>query len=250
MRFYDTHVHLSHDDYQADLPGLLQRAQAAGFAGLVAPGLNLQSSYQVVELAQRYPAIIPAVGLHPLSPAEDLESFRVLAHNPMVKAIGEIGLDSKGGPIKDQEQRFRFFLEVALEVDKPALIHVRNTWDDALRILADYPLPDKFVVHCFTGGVSEAAHIQELGGLLSVTAIVARKGMEKTLEVLKEWPLERMMLETDGPWLSWPGQSGPNEPTTVVRVAQLLADLKGVSLVEVAEKTTQATERFFRLESN
>ncbi len=247
MHFYDTHVHLTHEDYQKDLPGLLERATNQGVAGFVVPGLDYASSEQSIELHSQYPSIIPAVGLHPLSPAEELAPFRELVNRPEVKAIGEIGTDKKAGSMDKQEERLRFFLDLAVQTGKPALIHIRDTWQETFRILGDYSLRDEFVIHCFTGGKAEAGQISELGGYLSVTAILARKGMEATLGVIKEWPLERLMLETDGPWLSWPGESWPNESTTVIKVAQLVADLRGISLEKVAATTSQSAERFFDL---
>lgn len=252
MELFDTHVHLTYPDYLETpdgLSGVITRARAAGVTRYVCPGLDSASSQAAIGLAQQHPEIIPAVGLHPLGEEEDLEVFRTLAAQPQVKAIGEIGTDRKAGPMDLQEERFRYFLDLARDTDKPALIHIRETWEDTFRILRDYPeLRGKAVIHCFTGGEVEGRQIDELGLLLSVTAILARKNINaETLGVVRDWPLERMMLETDGPYLSWPGESSPNEPVTVRRVAEFVANLKGVSIEEVAEKTTQTARKFFSI---
>ncbi len=248
MEFIDTHVHLSMDDYK-NKEAVLARAQLAGVVYCVTPGLDLASSQQVIELSEKHPQVIPAIGLHPQSPDEDLEPFKALAENPRVKAIGEIGTDSRAGEWAKQEKRLRFFLDLAMATNKPALIHILGTWSETLTVLQEYPqLRGKAVIHCFTAEMVEAKKIAELGLLISVTAILARSEMEKTLAIVKDWPLDQLMLETDGPFLKWPGDSWPNEPTTVVKIAQLVADLKEISLEEVAAKTTQTAKQFFSLE--
>lgn len=248
MQLIDTHVHLTYPDY-GDLGEVIARAKAVGVARFVSPALDFASSQQVIELAKHYPEIIPAIGLHPLGEAEDLEQFVALAHTEEVKAIGEIGTDRNAGPMEGQEKRLRFFLDLAVQTKKPALIHIRETWDETFHILADYPqLRGKAVIHCFTGTRKEASKMAELGLLMSVTAILARKNTaSETLEAVKEWPLDQMMLETDGPYLAWPGEKWPNQPVTVKKVAELIAELKQVPLEEVAVKTTATAEKFFNL---
>ncbi|HEY1074777.1 MAG TPA: TatD family hydrolase [Patescibacteria group bacterium] len=248
MQFIDTHVHLTYPDF-GDIGEVITRAKEVGVTRFVSPGLDFKSSEQVIALAKSYPEIIPGIGLHPLGEAEELAPYADLAKLPEVKAIGEIGTDRNAGPMEDQEKRLRFFLDLAVQTEKPALIHIRETWDETFQILADYPqLRGKAVIHCFTGTKKEASKMRELGLLMSVTAILARKNMSpETLEAVKEWPLDQMMLETDGPYLAWPGEKWPNEPSTVAKVAQFIAELKGVSIEEVAERTTQTAERFFNL---
>lgn len=252
MQLIDTHVHLSYEDYlktPGGLEGVILRAKEAGVTLFVSPGLDLVTSEQVITLAQQYPQIIPAVGLHPLSIAEDLEPFRALANQPEVKAIGEIGTDSNAGPMEEQVARLRFFLDLAVETNKPALIHIRDTWDETFAVLHDYPLlQHKAVIHCFTGGLREAGIMKELGLVMSVTAILARKNTNpETLQAVKAWPLDQMMLETDGPYLPWPGEKYPNEPVTVARIATFVAELKGMSVEEVSHQTTQTAKLFFNL---
>lgn len=277
MQLIDTHVHLMMPDYK-NLDEVVDRAKEAGVTRFVVPGINLETSRQAIELAKQYPEIIPAVGLHPMNEPEDLEEFKKLAALPEVKAIGEIGTDIRAeDPTLQkalwgkQEARFRFFLDLAVEHNKPALVHTIRTWDETIKVLAGYPqLKGKVVMHCFSLGQEEAAQAKELGLLISITAIIARKGNKKTHDVIKDWPLEQMMLETDGPWLQWPkfkdqdevarvvsqkwsvpqspeGDEGPNEPKTLYKIAELIAEIKGVSVEEVATQTTQTAQKFFGL---
>lgn len=247
MQLIDTHVHLMMPEY-SDLASIINRAKSVGVSRFICPGIDWETSNKAIELHKIYPEIIPAVGLHPTNPSEDLSKYEALAHIPEVRAIGEIGTDIRATDLKEQEKRFRFFLELAIAVNKPALIHVIRTWDMTFAILADYPqLQGKAVLHCFAGGQEEAKKAANLGLLLSFTAIIARKGMTKTHEVIKNWPLDQMMLETDGPWLAWPGEDGPNEPKTVPRIAQYIADIKGESVETIAQTTTQAASDFFAL---
>ncbi len=252
MQLIDTHVHLTMPDYDTKaaggLVGVLKRAQDGGVLQYVCPGLDRATSKAALALSETYESILPAVGLHPLSPNEDWERFRELATHSKVRAIGEIGTDAKAGDWQNQEARLRFFLELSIAVNKPALLHIRDTWDQTFAVLKDYPeLRGNAVTHCFTGGMKEAEKAQELGILLSFTAIIARNQMEQTREVIKIWPLDQMMLETDGPWLAWPGESWPNEPVTVAKIAQTIAEIKTISIDEVADKTTQTARRFFHI---
>jgi len=248
MNFIDTHAHLTHDDYAGKLDVVLNQAKEVDVTRYVVPGLDMASSRQAIKLYHEFSSILPAIGLHPLSATENYESFRELAALPEVAAIGEIGTDAKAGDWKEQEARFRFFLELAIEVNKPALIHIRDTWAETFKILADYPeLKQKAVIHCFTGGAKEAEQVAKLGLLLSFTAIIARKNMDATHEVIKNWPFEQMMLETDCPWLSWPGESWPNGPAAVAKTGEFIAGLKGVSVEEVANQTTKTANKFFDL---
>jgi TatD DNase family protein len=248
MSFIDTHVHLWHDDYSGLLPAVVNRSIAAGVTRFVVPGIDLNTSKQAIDLAKEYKGIIPAIGLHPLNPEEPLEPFAELAALPMVKAIGEIGIDKRAGDFNQQEKRFRFFIELAIKVRKPILVHILHPWEPVLKKMIENPeLVHKAVWHCFNADVVAAHAAREIGLLLSFNAIIARKKMEPTHEVITTWPLEMMMLETDGPWLSWPGVQGPNEPGTVIKVAERIAELKDIELEAVAETSTLIATNFFLL---
>mgnify|MGYP003881703131 CR=1 FL=1 len=235
-------------EYDGRLPEVIARAKEAGVTRFVVPGTDYATSQQAIELAQQCPEIIPAIGLHPLNEKCDLNLFRSLAALPEVKAIGEIGTDSGAGDWAEQERRFRFFLELAIEHNKPVLVHIRDTWQPTLAIMAEYPqLRDKAVIHCFTGDQIIAGQIHEHGYLLSFTAILARSKYKETQAVATAWPLDRMMLETDSPWLSWPSEKGPNEPSTVRKLAEFIASLHGCPVEEVAKATTQTAKVFFNL---
>lgn len=251
MELVDTHVHLTQPEYGGQpggLAGVIDRAQSVGVTHFVCPGLDYATSHQAIRLSQVYSQVIPAVGLHPLSPEESLSAFESLARQPAVKAIGEVGTDAKAGHMASQEKRLRFFLNLAVSVNKPVLVHNRHTWDDTFRILTDYPqLKGRGVIHCFTGGEIEATRCRELGLLISFTAIIARPNMAAARVVAKTWPLDQMMVETDGPWLPFPPDRGVNEPATVAKIAQFIADLRGIPFDTVATSTTQTAKRFFGL---
>lgn len=245
----DTHVHLMHKDYEnvpGGVAGVLERAEAVGVTHCVVPALDPLTSKQAIELAHAFPQIIPAIGLHPLSPDEVLLPFESYIALPEVKAVGEIGFDSKAGDTVAQSDRVKFFLDLAAKYNKPAIIHIRDMWDDAFTVVQEYPQVP-MVVHCFTGGEREAERCRQLGLYLSVTALIVRPALEETRLVIKEWPLDRLMLETDGPWLSLPGDSWPNEPATVAKIAAYIAELRGEDAELIADQTTQTARQFFQL---
>lgn len=233
-------------DY-SDVAAVIDRAKAMGVQKCIIPGIDLPNLKKAVNLAETFDDVYFAVGLHPSSEEEEISEFISSAQHPKCVAIGEIGLDSKAGPVENQEPRFRQFLDLAAEYDKPVILHIRDHFSDVWRVVADYPtLKNRCVVHCFTGGHDEATEMTRLGIWMSVTAILARKSTSsETLEAVKSWPLENMMLETDGPWLPFPGEPYPNEPTTIAKIAQFIANLKGTSVEEVARTTTQTAEQFF-----
>ncbi len=245
----DTHVHLMHKDYENSLggvAGVLERAANVGVTHCVVPSLDPPTTIDVLRLAKEFSQIIPAVGLHPLSPDEVLAPFESFIALPEVKAVGEIGFDAKAGDAAAQSARVRFFLELAAKYNKPAIIHIRDMWAEAFEVLADYRhVP--MVIHCFTGGDQEAARCRELGLYISVTALIVRPALEATREVIKSWPLDHLMLETDGPWLSFPGDTWPNEPATVAKIAASIAELREEDVEFIANQTTQTARRFFQL---
>lgn len=248
MELIDTHVHLMMPEYEKTLPEVLSRAKERSVTTFICPGIDLPTSKQAIDLHNKYPEIIPAVGLHPMAQNEDLGQFADLAQNPVVKAIGEIGTDIRAGDFAEQEKRFRFFLELAIKTNKPALVHTIRTWEPTMKILADYPeLKGKVVMHCFNAGEEEANQAKALGVLLSFTAIIARKGMSDTHNVIKSWTLEQMMLESDAPWLAWPGDGEVNEPKVVALICKFIAEIKGIAVEEVAQKTTNTAQTFFAI---
>lgn len=250
---------------------MLARAAAVGVERFVCPALDLFSTRQALKLAQTYPSVIAGAGLHPLSGPEPLELFDDLVVHSDIELIGEVGTDVSAGEWSAQATRLRYFLELAGRVDKPTVIHIRGTWDKTRPILSEYPhLRRKAVIHCFSGGPRQADAMADLGLCLSVTALLARRGMESSVEVIKKWPLEDLLLETDGPWLPWPKVASqnifaqeferlwavdhradittrrPTEPAVVGKIAAFVAFLKRTTPSEVAKQTDLAARRLFR----
>lgn len=250
MELIDTHVHLTMPEY-ADQPGgldgVLERANQAGVTTFIIPGIDFDHCTKAQKLANTHENIFFAVGDHPSTTTD--ANMDSLVTDPKCVAIGEVGFDSKSGPVEHQETCFRHFLDLAVAHNKPVILHIRDLWGDTWRVLSDYPqLRNRLVVHCFTGGQAETEQMERLGVLMSVTAILARKNTTpETLEAVSSWPLEKMMLETDGPWLPFPGEPYPNEPTTVAKICQFIANIKGISAEEVATTTTQTAKDFFGL---
>lgn len=249
MELIDTHTHLNMSGLSENVEAVLTRAKTAGVVKYLVPGVDLETSRSAIELSRIYREVSAAVGLHPEAQDEPLEPFRELVKDPSVKAIGEIGLDKLSKiSLSEQGKRLCWFIELAINNNKPVILHVREYWDEMFAILRKYPeLKNRAVIHCFTGGEKEAKMAEELGLLISVNAIITRPKLATTIDVIKSWPLEKLMLETDGPFLNWPGETGPNEPKTVAKIAEFIAEIKGVPVDEVASTTTQTAERFFGL---
>lgn len=252
MELIDTHVHLTMPEYSnqpGGIGGVIDRAKQAGVTAFIIPGLDSNHCTKAQTIAHTYSNVYFAVGQHPTAPNQEFTYFTNAIKHPKCVAIGEIGLDSKSGRVEVQETRFRHFLDLAVAHHKPVILHIRDLWADTWRVLSDYPqLRNRLVVHCFTGGPAETEQMEKLGILMSVTAILARKNiLPETLEAVASWPLEQMMLETDGPWLPFPGEPYPNEPATVAKICQFVADLKNISSDQVAVSTTQTAKDFFGL---
>lgn len=247
MELIDTHTHLNMSGLSENMEAVLARAKAAEVVKCLVPGVDLETSMSAIELSRIYKEVSAAVGLHPEAIDEPLGPFIELAKDALVMAVGEIGLDKLSKiSLSEQGKRLRWFIELAIKNNKPVILHIREYWDEVFAILREYPeLKNRAVIHCFTGGEKEARIAGDLGLLISVNAIIARPKLATTIDVIRTWPLEKLMLETDGPFLNWPGETGPNEPKTVAKVAQFIAEIKVVSVDEVASATTQTAKRFF-----
>lgn len=252
----DTHCHLDFPDYQADLPEVLARARAAGVGRTITVGIDLPTSRAAIALAGQHPELFATVGVHPHHVKElgeaDYALLRELARHPRVVGYGEIGLDY----VKDYSpvavQREHFVRQVALgrELDLPLIIHDREAHADTIAILREaLPLPAGGVMHCFSGDAAFAEEVLAVGFYLSIPGVVTFPKAEAMQEVARQVPLDRLLLETDGPFLApVPRRGKRNEPQLLLHTAQRVAELKGVSLDEVARATTANAEHLFRLE--
>ena len=260
----DTHTHLDFEQFEGDVDGALERAEAAGVGRLINVGTTLERSRRSVALAERYDNVFAAVGVHPHDAAdvndEVVDELKRLAAGKKVVAVGEIGFDfhyDQGPDETAQEDAFFAQSEVAVEAGLPVIVHSRDAEELTLRHLeahaaaavADNPVRQEFgVVHCFTGSLGFAEAALRLGYLISFTAPITYPKNEALRAVVRKVPLEKIMVETDCPFLPPVDRRGKrNEPAFVVATAQALADLKQIPLVEAAQATTANAERLFGL---
>jgi TatD DNase family protein len=254
----DSHAHLEMRQFKADLEQVLEKAHTAGIVHIVTVGSTLPESRRALKIAEKYGEISAVVGIHPHDAVDmdeiALEELGKLARRKQVVGVGETGLDffRDRSPRPLQEDSFRLHLALAKETGQPVVIHVRDAYDRALEILREESIPEKGgVVHCFSGTVEDAAAFLEMGLYLSFTGTVTyegRKNRDWAEKVLGFVPLDRMMVETDCPYLSpHPLRGQRNEPAYVNLVAEYIARVKGLSVNDVARVTTRNAVGLFRL---
>jgi len=256
--FVDSHCHLDRLDltvYETGLDGAIAAARARQVNSMLCVGINLANAGRVVEIAESYDQIYASVGIHPmdvenLDPSDDPWTvLRGLAASDKVVAIGESGLDyfySKDSA-DEQKQSFRRHLQLAGELEKPIIVHTRGAQQDTLSLIAEYGNSEQGgVLHCFTEGWEMACEAIEMNYFISFSGILTFKNADALRQVAKKVPLERLLIETDSPYLApVPFRGKSNEPQYVVEVAQCLAQLHGVSLQEIAAITRANFERLF-----
>jgi len=252
----DAHAHLDLPEILPDQQEVIRRARAAGVALIINVGIGLKNSRQVLETAHRYPEVFATVGVHPHGVGSlsegDLEALTPLAADPRVVAVGEIGLDfyRRRAPEEVQRRWFRRQLEWASGLKKPVVIHTREATAATLEILQEYRgRLSGGVMHCFGGSLDEAHSFLDLGLYLSFSGTLTYPKAGPLREVAKRLPLDRLLIETDCPYLPpqpWRGQR--NEPAYVTATARELAEVKGVTLEEVARQTWANTLTVFGLD--
>ncbi len=249
----DSHCHLDFPELSGDADGVLERARSAGVGHLLTIGTKITKFDGVLAMAERFENVSCSVGIHPheagVEPAMDVGKLMDFAQHPKVVAFGETGLDFyyEHSPRADQERSFRVHIDAAREADLPIIIHTRDADPETAAILDDEMSkgPFKGVIHCFSSGPELAAKVLELGFYISFSGIVTFKKAEELREVAKTVPLDRILVETDSPYLApVPHRGKTNEPAFVAHTAALVAELKGVSRDELAAQTTA---NFFRL---
>ncbi|TNE75667.1 MAG: TatD family deoxyribonuclease [Gammaproteobacteria bacterium] len=252
----DSHCHLDHldlADYQNSLSALLDAARQRGVEQFLSVGVDLESSARLVELARDCDDVLVSVGVHPLQrelPAmPEVEQLVALGRRDGVVAIGETGLDNYYGEDSAawQEQSFIRHLQAAAQLRKPVIVHTREAREQTLAILRAHADRDVGgVIHCFTESWEMARAAMDLNFLISFSGIITFRNAEALRDVVKRVPLENMLVETDAPWLApVPYRGKQNEPKYVLEVAQMVADIKGVSPQEVAAVTTANFRRLF-----
>lgn len=254
----DSHCHLDDSQFNSDREDTIRRAREAGLKYLLAIGTgdgppDLEAAKR---LADRYPFIYATVGVHPndagkLSSPPDatFHHLRSLLRHPKVVALGEIGLDYHWGvPPELQEPLFRHQLDLAAEARMPIIIHTRDAWSDTLRVLREHWAPHRLpcVMHCFTGDRTQADECVELGFYLAFGGVTTFPKSSAIREAAQHVPLDRLLLETDSPYLApLPHRGKRNEPAYVAHVAKTIADLRGTSSAELGAASTVNFEEIF-----
>ena len=252
---FDTHAHMDDRAFDADREELLAALPGAGLALVMNPGCSLASSYNAVKLANTYDYLYAAVGSHPDVADEVnedvLEQYRTLVReNPKVKAIGEIGLDYhyEDIPREIQLKAFRMQMELARELNLPAIVHEREAHDDGMKVVHEFPEVTG-VFHCYSGSAEMARQLVELGWYIGFTGVLTFKNARKALEVAASIPLDRIVLETDCPYMSpEPFRGKRNDPGKLYRMAEKLAELRGLTVEEIHRITTENGKRLYRID--
>ncbi|UYO47177.1 TatD family hydrolase [Rhodopseudomonas palustris] len=249
----DSHCHLDFPDFADDLAGIVARAEASGVGRMVTISTRVKKLPDLVAIVERFPNVYCSVGTHPHHADEEdgitTEELVKLAQHPKVVAFGEAGLDYfyEMGSRPAQERGFRAHIAAARETGLPLVIHTREADEDCGKILEEEMGKGAFraVLHCYTGGRDLAMKAIDLGLMISFTGILTFKKSQTLRDLAAELPADRVMVETDSPYLA-PGKyrGKRNEPAYVVETAKVLAEVRGVSLDEIARQTT---ENFFRL---
>ncbi|MBT9135840.1 MAG: putative metal-dependent hydrolase YcfH [Firmicutes bacterium] len=249
----DSHAHLNDERFAPDLPEILLRASAAGVLKILTVGYNMSSSQSAVQLASGHEMVWAAVGIHPHDAPEcredNLEQLRAwLTAGPAV-GLGEIGLDYYWNTWDKEVQKkaFREQIELAKSLAVPFIVHNRDAHGDVLAVLKEHgPYPAGFVMHCFSGSAELALCCLRLNGFISFAGPVTFQNASQVVRAAKAVPLERLLLETDCPYLSpHPLRGQRNEPARVTLVAEALAGILGVEFEELARRTTNNAEALF-----
>jgi len=250
---FDTHAHLDDEKFNEDRDIIINSLHENGIDLLVNPASDIPSSYSALALAEKYDFIYSAAGVHPHETKNmkngDLDTVAALLANKKCVAIGEIGLDYFYDLSERDTQRFWFFkqLELAKQLDVPVIIHDREAHAECYEAVRKYGV--RGVFHCYSGSAEMATELLKIGFNLSFTGAITFKNARKAIEVIERVPLDRMMIETDSPYLApVPLRGTRNEPKNVRLVAEKIAEIKGETVEKVIEITEQNGKAFFGIE--
>lgn len=252
---FDTHAHMDDGAFDEDRQTLMASLPGAGLALVMNPGCSLASSRNVCQLVQQYPWLYGAVGSHPDVANEVdgavIDEYRMLCkQNPKIKAIGEIGLDYhyEDIPREIQKAAFRAQMALAAELDLPVIVHERDAHADGMAIVEEFP-GVRGVFHCYSGSLDMAKWLIDRGWYIGFTGVLTFKNARKALEVAANIPLERLVLETDCPYMApEPFRGKRNHPGYLYRMAERLAEIRGVSVEEIQRITTENGKRLYGIE--
>ncbi len=255
MMLFDTHAHLNAEQFDTDLEEVIARAKAEKVERIVVVGFDKPTITRAMELIEEYDFIYVAIGWHPVDAIdmteEDLSWIKGLSSHEKVVAIGEMGLDYHWdkSPKDVQKEVFRKQIALAKEVNLPIIIHNRDATEDVVTILKEEGAEEVGgIMHCFTGSAEVARQCMDMNFYISFGGPVTFKNAKKPKEVAKEIPNDRLLIETDCPFLTpHPFRGKRNEPSYVKYVAEQLAELKGLTYEEIASITTENAKRLFRI---
>ena len=252
---FDTHAHLDDRAFDDDRQALLENLPGQGLTLVMNPGCSLASSRNAVKLANSHDYIYAAVGSHPDVADEVneavLEEYRKLCReNKKVKAIGEIGLDYHYEDIPRELQKKAFIaqMELAQELDLPVIVHEREAHEDGMNIVRSFPTV-RGVFHCYSGSAEMARQLVDMGWYIGFTGVLTFKNARKAVEVAAAIPLERIVIETDCPYMAPdPFRGKRNDPGKIYRMAEKLAEIRGLTVEEVQRITTENGKRLYRID--
>ena len=257
--FIDSHCHIGSSSFGEDVDAIVERARQAGLTHLVhiGAGGDVSACHEAMQLIDRYPEVFCTLGVHPHDVGEGFDASEVLALvrrlavHPKVVGIGETGLDYyyDHAPRQDQRVALRQFLELAGELERPVVFHVRDAYEDFFPIIDEVGLPEAGgVLHCFTGTEANAMGGLERGLYISFSGIVTFKSAADLREVARQVPLDRMLVETDCPYLApVPKRGKRNEPAFVAHTVELLAEIRELETLLLREQTARNAQRLFNL---
>jgi TatD DNase family protein len=238
---FDSHCHVHDERIPGGTDAAVEAARAAGVTGMLTVGCDRPTSLAAIEVAARHPDVWATVGLHPHDAVNGVDSIADLIGSSRVAAVGEAGLDYyyDHSPRDTQRQAFAAQIQLAHQHRLPLVIHTRDAWDDTLDVLAGEGVPEHTVFHCFTGGPDEARRCLDIGAMLSFSGIVTFKTATELQQAAVLAPLDRVLVETDAPYLApVPNRGKPNQPAWVTLVARFIADLRDLPVDDMLAATT------------
>ncbi|MBQ9967224.1 MAG: TatD family hydrolase [Oscillospiraceae bacterium] len=253
--YFDSHAHYDARRFREDQEAVLAQMAPARVRRIMNIGCDLASSHTSIALAEQYDFIYAAVGSHPDDAAavDDalVAQYRILAQHPKVRAIGEIGLDYyyEDVPREKQQEAFRLQLALAKELDMPVIIHQRDAYEDTLKIVDEFP-GLRGVFHCFSGSVEYAKEVLKRGFYLGFTGVITFKNARKAVEVAEYAPLHRLLIETDCPYMApEPFRGKRCDSTMLPRMAEKIAQLRGLPVAEIARITRENAMALFGVDA-
>jgi TatD DNase family protein len=250
LEWVDSHCHVHDERIPDGTAAAVQAAITAGVTTLISVGCDRPTSLAAIAAADAHPAVMATVGLHPHDAVNGVGTIADLLDTPGIVAVGECGLDYyyDHSPREVQQHVFAEQIELANDLDLPLVIHTRDAWDDTFAVLSEAGVPDRTIFHCFTGGPDEARRALDIGSMVSFSGIVTFKSAADVQAAATLCPLDRMLIETDSPYLApVPHRGRPNRPAWVPHVGQYLADLRDVDVADIAAATTANARQVFAL---